>query len=373
MHPSLTPDTLAGLRRPRAYPAVTVLLPTHRAGPEAGQDAVRLRDLVAEAGKRLREDPAVTAERGAEVAAALDRAVAEVDPARAGDGLALFAAPGEHQVWSLARTVPARVVLSDTFVTRNLVAAHAAERPYWLLAVAADRVTLWDGGTADATEHTADGFPLTRGPEGREGAEGPAAPGIERKERIGDVPSTFRSERTRGFLREAVRAVNGVLAVHPRPVYVAGEAAALSLLDELGMFTAGATPVPHGGLARGTAARVRQAMAPLLAAREEAELGTTLRDLDDARGHQRFAAGLDEVWHHAMEGRVRLLAVEDTFRATVREAGGHLVPAAADDLDAHEDIVDEVVEHALETGAQVRFVPADALTGHGRIAAALRY
>ncbi|QQC88070.1 chemotaxis protein [Streptomyces alfalfae] len=364
MHPCLTPDTLAGLRRPRPYPAVTVLLPTHRTGPEAAQDAVRLRGLVAEAEQRLRADPAVTGERRAEVMAALDRAVAEVDPARAEDGLALFAAPGEHQVWTLARPVPARVVLSDTFVTRNLVAAHAAEHPYWLLAVAADRATLWDGRAADVTEHTADDFPLTRDLDD---------PDVERKERIGDVPSTFRSERTRGFLREAARAMSGILAVHPRPIYVAGEAAALSLLDELGMFTEGATPVPHGGLAGGTAARVRQAMVPLLAAREEAQLDTTLRDLDDARGHQRFAAGLDEVWRHAVEGRVRLLAVEDTYRATVREAGGHLVPAAADDLDAHEDIVDEVVEHALETGAGVRFVLPDALAGHGRIAAALRY
>ncbi|WP_447036019.1 baeRF3 domain-containing protein [Streptomyces sp. DSM 118878] len=364
MHPSLTPDVLADLRRPRAYPAVTVLLPTHRAGPEKAQNAVRLRNLVAEAGKRLQEDPAVTRERRAEVATALDRAVAEIDPVRTEDGLALFAAPGEHQVWSLARTVPARVVLSDTFLTRNLVAAQAAERAYWLLAVAAGRVTLWDGSAADVTEHTADGFPLTRDL---------ADPDAERKERIGDLPSTFRSERARGFLRGAVRAVSGILAVRPRPVYVAGEAAALSLLDELGMFTEGATPVPHSGLAGGTAAEVRQAMAPLLAARDESELGTTLRELEDARDHKRLAAGLDEVWHHATEGRVRLLAVEDTYRATVREAGGHLVPAEADDLDAHDDIVDEVVEHAMETGAQVRFVPADALADQGRIVAALRY
>ncbi|WP_369212817.1 baeRF3 domain-containing protein [Streptomyces flavofungini] len=364
MHPSLTPDVLAGLRRPRTYPAVTVLLPTHRRGPENAQDAVRLRNLVAEAGKRLKEDPAVTRGRRAQVGMALERAVAEVDLVHAEDGLALFAAPGEHQVWSLGRTVPARVVLSDTFLTRNLVAAHAAERPYWLLAVAADRVTLWDGRAAGVTEHTADGFPLTRG---RDDAD------AERKERIGDLPSTFRSEHTRGFLREAARAVGGILAVRPRPVYVAGEAAALALLDELGLFTGGATPVPHGGLAGAGAAEVRQTMAPLLAARERSELGTTLRDLDDARGHRRFAAGLDEVWHHATDGRVRLLAVEDTYRATVREAGGHLVPAGADDLDAHNDIVDEVVEHALETGAQVRFVPRDALVDHGRIAAALRY
>ncbi|NED01843.1 chemotaxis protein, partial [Streptomyces sp. SID6648] len=87
------------------------------------------------------EDPSVTRDRRAEVSGELDRAMAEVDLTYAEDGLAIFAAPGEHQVWTLSRSVPERVVLSDTFLTRNLVAAQAAERPFWVLSVAADRVT----------------------------------------------------------------------------------------------------------------------------------------------------------------------------------------------------------------------------------------
>lgn len=46
--------------------------------------------------------------------AQLDRAVADVDLVHAEDGLAILAAPGEHQVWSFGRTAPARVVPSDT-------------------------------------------------------------------------------------------------------------------------------------------------------------------------------------------------------------------------------------------------------------------
>lgn len=38
-----------------------------------------------------------------------------------------------------------------------------------------------------------------------------------------------------------------------------------------------------------------------------------------------------------------------------------------------EDIVDELVEAALDSGADVVFVEDDSLTEHGRIAAALRY
>ncbi|MFJ9536033.1 chemotaxis protein [Streptomyces sp. NPDC101225] len=365
MEHDLSPSTLSELRRPRAYPAVSVLTPTHRREPENTQDPVRLRNVVAEAKKQLEADPAVSRERRLDVVRHLDQALTEVDLAHAEDGLVIFAAPGEHQVWSLARTVPERVVLSDTFLTRNLVSAHAAERPFWVLSVSADRVTLWSGGPDRVTEDRSGGFPRTRRPENFD---------AERKERIGDVPSTFRDEDTRHFLREADAAMGMVLREAPRPLYVTGEPAALALLDEIGSITKEAVHVPHGGLAHGTPDAVRQALRPTLA--EEARRGTdaVARDLESARGHKAFAAGVDEVWRSAREGRVRLLAVEENYGLTVRDVlGDHLVPAESGDLDAREDIVDEIVEQCLETGADVRFVPDGTLGDASGIAGILRY
>lgn len=153
MEHALSPATLSELRRPRAYPAVSVLTPTHRREPENAQDPVRLRNVVAEAKKQLEADPAVPRERRADVVRQLDLALAEIDLAHTEDGLVIFAAPGEHQVWTLSRAVPERVVLSDTFLTRNLVSAQASERPFWVLSVSADRATLWNGGVDRVTEH----------------------------------------------------------------------------------------------------------------------------------------------------------------------------------------------------------------------------
>ncbi|MEW2164715.1 chemotaxis protein [Streptomyces sp. NPDC007084] len=364
MEHALSPATLSELRSPRPYPAVSVLTPTHRREPDNAQDPVRLRNVVAEAKKQVEADPAVTRELRADVVEQLDRAVAEVDLAHAEEGLVIFAAPGEHQVWSLARTVPERVVLSDTFLTRNLVAAQAAERPFWVLSVSADRVTLWNGGVDRVTEERRGGFPLTRSLED---------PDAERKERIGDLPSTFRDERTRQFLRDADTALGEVLREHPRPLYVTGETAALSLLDEIGTVTKDAGHLPHGGLASGPPDAVWQAVRPVIAARARQSAEEVAGELESARGRKEFAAGLDEVWQSAAEGRIRLLAVEENYRATVRDDGDHLVPAASGDLDAREDIVDEIVERCLETGADVRFVPDGALGDAKGIAGVLRY
>ena len=365
MEHDLSPATLSELRRPRPYPAVSVLTPTHRREPDNAQDPVRLRNVVAEAKKQLESDPAVTRERRSDVVRQLDQALAEVDLAHAEDGLVIFAAPGEHQVWSLARAVPERVVLSDTFLTRNLVSAHAAERPFWVLSVSADRVTLWSGGVDRVVEDHSGGFPMTRTVENFD---------AERQERIGDLPSTFRDEDTRHFLREADATLGMVLRDEPRPLYVTGEQAALSLLDEVGGVTKEAVHIRHGGLAHRTPEAVWQAVRPTVAAEARRSTEAVARELETARGRKAFAAGVDEVWHSAREGRVRLLAVEENYRVTVSDVlGDHLVPAEGGDLDAREDIVDEIVEQCLETGAEVRFVPDGMLDDAHGIAGVLRY
>ncbi|MEV6166871.1 chemotaxis protein [Streptomyces sp. NPDC051954] len=364
MEHALSPATLTELRRPRPYPAVSVLTPTHRREPENAQDPVRLRNVVAEAKKQLESDPAVTRDRRTDVERQLDQALAEVDLTHAEDGLVIFAAPGEHQVWSLGRPVPERVVLADTFLTRNLVSAQAAERPFWVLSVSADRVTLWNGGTDRVAEVRAGGFPLTRSFDNFD---------AERQERIGDLPSTFRDEGTRHFLRDADTTLGKILRDDLRPLYITGEQAALSALDEVGSVTKDAVHIPHGGLAHGTPDAVWQAVRPLVAAEDRKSTDQVARELESARGRRAFAAGLDEVWQSAREARVRLLAVEENYRATVRDDGDHLIPAESGDLDAREDIVDEIVEQCLETGAEVRFVPDGTLADADGIAGVLRY
>ncbi|MFE2278693.1 chemotaxis protein [Streptomyces sp. NPDC059454] len=364
MEHDLSPATLAELRRPRPYPAVSVLTPTHRREPLNTQDAVRLRNAVAEAKKKLEADPAVTRDRRADVALQLDRALTEVDLSHSEDGLVIFAAPGEHQVWSLARAVPERIVLSDTFLTRNLVSAHTAQRPFWVLSVSADRCTLWSGGVDRVTEERAGGFPLIREQRNFD---------PERQEQVGDQPSNFRDEDTRRFLRDTDTAMGKLLRDHPRPLYVTGEPAALSLLGEAGSVARDAVHVPHGGLAHGTPEAVWQAVRPVLETEARKSAEDVARSLESARGRKEFAAGVDELWQSAREGRVRLLAVEENYRITVRDTGDHLVVAEDGDLDARADIVDEIVEQCLETGAEVRFLPDGALGDADGMAAVLRY
>ncbi|MEV1049442.1 chemotaxis protein [Streptomyces sp. NPDC049916] len=367
---ALTADVLRELRTPRPYPVLSLTMPTHRAAPENAQDPVRLRNLVAEASHRLEADAQVGREVRAALRAQLERAAAEVDPRGALDSLLVLATTEEYQIWRLPRVAPERVVFSDTFLTRNLVAAKAQTRPFRVLTLAADHATLWLGTRDGIRSEETGGFPLTAPQE---------PPNPQREERIGDTPSTFSDEETRTFFRDVDDKLRTVLADDPRPLYLMGLAPALALLDEVGTASgAAAGRVTKGAPADLPPAEVLRELGPALAEGARQAAAEVASRLDRARGTHAFAGGLDEVWAAVREGRAGLVAVEEHFRAVVRVTDEHLEPVdegttrSTDDR-VREDIVDELVESALDAGADVVFVEDGSLTDHGRIAAALRY
>ncbi|MFI8003227.1 chemotaxis protein [Streptomyces sp. NPDC086010] len=367
---ALTPGLLQELRRTRPYPALSLTMPTHRTAPENAQDPVRLRNLVAEAGSRLDADPRVSRETAAAVKAQLDRAAEEVDQRRALDALVIFADADEYQIWQLPRTAPERVVLSDTYLTRNLVSAKARSRHFWVLGFSAEHATLFSGTNDGLRAEKRGGFPLTAPHE---------APNPQREEQIGDTPSTYTSEDARNFLRTVDEKLRGVLAADPRPLFVVGLPPALSLLDEVGESARTAV----GRIAKGTTAdtsppELLKELGPALEDwRQQAAAGIRGR-LDNAKSRRSFAGGLDEVWTAVQEGRAGLVTAEEHFEQKVRVTDGHLEPVGPDvtpgtDGQVREDVVDEIVEAALDNGCEVAFVADDSLAGHGRVAAVLRF
>ncbi|MER5551868.1 chemotaxis protein [Streptomyces sp. NPDC002793] len=367
---ALTPGLLRKLRAARPGPALSLTMPTHRGAPENAQDAVRLRNLVAEAGNRLDADPQVSREAQKAVRAQLDRAVADIDQRRALDSLVILADTEEYQIWQLPRTAPERVVLSDSYLTRNLVAAKAGARLFWVLGVSAEHAALWSGTNESLRAEERGGFPLSPPHENFD---------PERQARSGGAPSIYSSEDTRSFFRTVDSSLRGVLTADPRPLFLVGLPQALSLLEDVGECAkSAACKVPKGTTAETTAPELAK---ELEAARDdwrEQADAAVLDRLDTARGAKSFTGGLDEVWAAAREGRVAVVAVEEHFQQVVRVTDNHLqavdpADVAPEEDGIREDIVDELIETVLDNGGEAVFVADDSLAGHGRIAAALRF
>ncbi|MFG3042511.1 chemotaxis protein [Streptomyces sp. NPDC048330] len=235
---AVTADTLRDLRTTRPYPVVTLSMPTHRREPDNAQDGVRLRN--SSATLRSASDPKISRAHRTALLQQLQRAATDLTLHLSDDalhGLVVFVSTAEYQVWHLHRQVPYRVVLSDTYVTRNLVAAKAQAHPYWVLAIAADRATLWHGSGGTLREHEGDGFPSTS-----QGLDWD----VQHKERVGDQDSVFSGQDTRQFLRTVDTSLAAVLAADPCPLFLLGLPEAVTMFQEVGT-----TPAPDGVALKG--------------------------------------------------------------------------------------------------------------------------
>ena len=154
-------DILA-LEALRGYPCLTITLPTHRTSPDNRQDPIRLKNLGREVAERL------TAELGKReveaVLRSLDELVETIDHAQNLDGLALFVSADLARAERLPFTLAERVVVDESFFTRDLLFAMNRSPRYWVLALSEQPTRLFEASRDSLEELTAGSlFPMTHG------------------------------------------------------------------------------------------------------------------------------------------------------------------------------------------------------------------
>ncbi|MFF5638661.1 hypothetical protein [Streptomyces sp. NPDC012825] len=364
-------------------------MPAHsRRGVE--EDRVRLKNLLAEARRQLAADPQVGREERLELEAKLDDQVvlARHDVLlHAADGLEVLVAPGEEtQVWELAGKgdIPTRVEFAQTFLTRYLVAAYERLAPYWVLVLSLGTSRLCEGSADRLVEVEEYGFPAE--PEIPDAED--ALPG-----RIDLFPSPARDERIQQHMRAIDERLARALAERQLPLFLIGGTKVLAEFDAVTQHAQQvAGQLELVGMEEQSLPVLAERLEPVREEFRERQTKQALQALDEARDRHQYAEGVQDVWAGAVDHRIRLLVVEESFHAagTVSSNGRglRLVPTPGDPdftgggaavdqealpADVATDLVDTLVEESLASGATVRFVPEGTLTGHQRIAAALRY
>ncbi|HEU0041914.1 MAG TPA: hypothetical protein VFQ15_06160 [Jiangellaceae bacterium] len=355
---------LAHLQQVRSYPAVSILLPTHRHAPQNQQDKIVLRNLVADAQRRL---AAEHADRDiAPLLSELAVAVDEIDFEHLLDGLAVFATAEEHHVVPLPTSVPERVVVDDNFATRDLVRALNRTPEYWVLVID-DQVTRLYAGTGGVVEEFTDGeFPVRR----------PPLPDPESTQgRFGVDPSQVAHEAQRRYLREVEQTLRPLLAAGSRRLVVVGVQRMLAFWSEVGGNGGAVIGTVTGSHERTSAHELAKLVEPVVAEQLANERAAAVAALDTAMGARRYAAGIEEVWELAAQGRGAHLVVEDGLTVPAVVRSGRLEPLTeeATDTDVLDDVVDEAVEAVFAGGGRVTFVEDGGLADRDRIAMVLRY
>lgn len=353
------------LQQMRGYPAVTVTLPVHRTSPENKQDRIRLKNLLNKLAERLSTE---FSQR--EVEPLLQRLSAlsdEINFNNTLDGLVLFANHDFGRAVHLPFTLKERVVVDETFFTRDVVFAMNRTSRYWVLVLSEQPTRLYQGVKQDLVEVLEEGFPLAHtGPGGETSVAGG----------YGVRVSVVRDENHRKFFRQVDDALKTFMRDDPLPLAVVGVDRYLAFFNEVSQHTNAVVAQLAGSHDETSPHELANLVWPLVKESLANQRLQIFDDLEKAIGQRKVVSTIEEVWREALDGRGHVLVVEEDFHypARVDQTGRHL--HSADDMGAPgviDDAVDDVIEMVLLKQGQVVFVEKDTLSVHRGIAMILRY
>ncbi|MGF1570950.1 MAG: hypothetical protein ACFCVD_23225 [Nodosilinea sp.] len=342
-------------------PALSILLPTHRTSPDNKQDPIRVKNLVDEATDRLGQE---FSKRDLEpLLEQLEALVEDIDYTYALDGLALFVSHDFAQKFYLPFTVPERVVIDQTFATRDLVYGMHRTLRYWVLLLSQGSTRLL-AGTAETLEEVRDkNFPMEM-----------TGPG-------GNAPlpyhadTSYLDDRLRRFFQQVDRGFAEYASDEELPLVLAGVVRQISFFQEVSEYAPIVAGTLTGNFDKATLAELAPDIWDIMQTVRQDQRTAVLKELDEAMGAKRVVSSIEEVWRLAQDGRGKHLVVEKNFHlpAVVTEAGGLELVDQVGGTEVMDDAVDEIIEAVLAKGGAVSMVDDDALVDHQRIALILRY
>jgi Bacterial archaeo-eukaryotic release factor family 3 len=349
----------------RGYPAVSILLPTHRTSPDNLQDPIRVKNMVQQATERLLAE---FSKRDVEpLLTRLESLVAHIDYRYTLDGLTLFVNRDLAREFYLPFTVKERMIIGETFATRDLVLALNRSPRYWVLVLSEKPTRLYEGLRDDLMQVAESGFPMTHeGP----GTTEPLPGGF------GIRKSAYRDERQRQFFRQVDAAFGQMAAADPLPVVLVGIDRYRAFFNEVSANKDQIVATLTGSHDKTSSPELAKLVWPLMQDHLAHQRHQVLIELEKAVGARQYASGIGEVWQAVQEGRGATCLVEQDYHcpAQLDASSLHLTPA--DDPtapDVIDDAVDDLIVTVLDKGGRVVFVDRGALEPYQRIALITRY
>ena len=368
-------------------PAISIYLPTHPAGREVRQDAIRLRNLLSTAAKRLGAE-----RRAPEITELLEPARGLVDDEEfwrhQEQGLALFLAPGFDRVHKLPIEVPEELGIAGHFHIRPLLPLIDPAGWFWVLTITAGRTRLFQGSRWDFAE--SQGLRLPQGiaelrdetvyeeahyaaPTGRPSR---GASGLAKAQSFGEAPDELHKSQLLELLHRVVAAVELVIKRQPAPVILAAqpevqghfrdfapwkELLPEGILENPDALSAGELHrkawrllEPRLDKSRADAVGRLHALLGAGSATATVESEEIVKGARYARVEQLFLCRDTRLWGFFMEGQDRVVV--------------HPEPA-----DGDEDLFDYAALMTLRQGGNVALVDRGQLPPNGAAAAILRY
>ncbi len=341
------------------YPNVSILLTTHKTAPDSKQDTLVLKKLSREAERRLREE--FSRKEISPLLEKLNKTISSIDIRQNLDGLAIFVNKNFEKVVRLPFPVRERIIIDESFATRDLIRAINRGINYYTLSLSAGFIRLFEAYRDKFSEIIEGGFPFAN----------PFPRGTNLEE------STYWKEaRLREFFHMVDRSFLQIQHQHPMQIVLTGVEKNLALYKEVSGLAGNILLTLEGNYDNTAPHELASLVWPEVKNKMAEKRMKVLQRLDEAIGRKRLVTGIEEVWKLALEGRGELLVVEEDYQqsAQVNNNGDAITLVETHGVrGTTDDLVDDIAEKVISTGGRVVFAENGSLSKYNQIAMVLKY
>lgn len=353
-------ETLMRVKDVVAEGCVTLILNTHRTKPDNQKDTIALKTLTKEAKARLvkRFDKKVVKT----IMNNIDKISDHIDHSHNLESLILFANSDLADYTRLPLTVKERVVIDNTFATRDIIRSLNEQAGYYILVLSRQRARLIEAYNDKVVKEFGGDFPL----------DNTIYTTSKHKLSTGKGSDNLIEE----FFNQTDKLVNEAIKSDPKPILLVTETRNfdhyLKVADRKELIAGHVTRNRGDETAHQIVTDGWKIVKELLRELQEKRIA----ELKKAIPQRKVVTDYNEIWGAIHEGRGSILFVKRGFFQPALIIEGVIVPTEErlkEQKGAIDDIVDEMIELNRQYGGDTVFIADDEYMSQNSIALVTRF
>lgn len=341
---------------------ITIILNTHRTKPDNKVDRLELKKLIHEADNRIFQYE--SEEKARLLSKRLHDLAAQIHFDQNLDSLILFVSDTVSKHLHLPIPVENRVIIDNSFATRDLVRMLHMKTNYFVLVLSEYKARLIEGFNETVIREVGSPFPI-------ENNDLYSTNSVELKN--GKLQSHLLSE----FFNRIDKAVNVVRNEDPKPVLICSQEMNYGEYLKIADLKESILPVfVKGNKLYQNAEEILRESWKVVSAFQFEKNNARKKELESAVSSGMFLSDANEIWNASIEGRIRTVFIEeDLFRPARIDKNtiSFVTEKEKNNPDVVDDIYDEIIEATMNSGAEVVFLKRGELKDFQGLGAVTRF
>jgi len=353
-------NILKKIKNIQAEACVTIILNTHRTRPDNEKDPLLLKNLVKEAEQRLYD----TYEKRFvwPIMDNLNKLVEKIDHQQNLESLILFVNQEVAEYTRLPVKVVDRVIIDNTFATRDLVRAMHQESSYYVLVLSRQNARLIEAFNDKMVKELGGDFPIKNN--------------LYSTDRQDLSSNKGTDNLIEEFFNRVDKIVQAAIKDNPLPILLATETRNVHHYTKV----ADKKHIIIGHINKNRDDEKAHHIIPeaweVVKTITKERIAARISELHNAVGAGKVVSDLSEIWNAIQHGRGQTLFIKKGYFQPAYLKDNQVVPVdkfEKDHKDVIDDIVDELIEFNLAFGGDNVFIEGDELQKFNNLALTTRY